>query len=90
MLVNPTRVLDLPAILGLMHNGGKMTVGKNGEPLPDNPFVSYDRRSMDYYYAYGIRNSFDLAMDPLTGKLWEAENEADKFDEIDVVLPSRL
>ena len=57
----------------------------NGKPLSHNPFVSYGRRSMDYYYAYGIRNSFGLAVDPLMGKLWQTENGADKFDEINVV-----
>ena len=63
------------------------SMDKNGEPLSDNPFVSYGRRSMDYYYAYGIRNSFGLALDSLTGKLWETKKGAEKFDEINVVLP---
>jgi glucose/arabinose dehydrogenase len=36
-------------------------------------------------YAYGIRNSFGLAIDPFTGKLWESENGDDAMDEINVI-----
>jgi glucose/arabinose dehydrogenase len=39
------------------------------------------------YYAYGIRNSFGLAFDPVTGILWDTENGPDKYDEINVVTP---
>jgi len=37
------------------------------------------------YYAIGIRNSFGLAIDPLTGNLWDTENGDDDFDEINLV-----
>ena len=37
------------------------------------------------YYAMGIRNSFGLAIDPLTGNLWSTENGDDDFDEINFV-----
>ncbi len=37
------------------------------------------------YAAIGIRNSFGLAVDPLTGYLWDTENGADKFDEINLI-----
>ena len=36
-------------------------------------------------YAYGIRNSFGLAVDPFTGKLWESENGDDAMDEMNVI-----
>jgi len=36
-------------------------------------------------YAYGIRNSFGLAVDPFTGKLWESDNGDDAMDEINVI-----
>ena len=36
-------------------------------------------------YAYGIRNSFGLAIDPFTGKLWESENGDDAMDELNVI-----
>lgn len=37
------------------------------------------------YYAMGVRNSFGLAVDPLTGNLWDTENGDDDFDEINLV-----
>jgi glucose/arabinose dehydrogenase len=43
--------------------------------------------SLDYCYAYGIRNSFGLAFDPVTGFLWDTENGEDKYDEINLVKP---
>jgi glucose/arabinose dehydrogenase len=36
-------------------------------------------------YAYGIRNSFGLAVDPFTGKLWESDNGDDAMDELNVI-----
>ena len=39
------------------------------------------------YYAYGIRNSFGLAFDPITGYLWDTENGEDSYDEINLVKP---
>ena len=36
-------------------------------------------------YAYGIRNSFGMAIDPFTGKLWESENGDDAMDELNVI-----
>ncbi|MGI0020343.1 MAG: PQQ-dependent sugar dehydrogenase [Nitrososphaera sp.] len=39
------------------------------------------------YYAYGVRNSFGLAFDPVTGTLWDTENGPDGYDEMNVVLP---
>lgn len=39
------------------------------------------------HYAIGIRNSFGLAVDPLTGNIWDTENGPNAFDEINLVLP---
>jgi len=33
-------------------------------------------------FAYGVRNSFGLAVDPRSGDLWDEENGDDSFDEI--------
>ncbi len=41
------------------------------------------------YQAVGIRNSFGLAIDPITGNLWDTENGDDDFDEINLV-PDRF
>ena len=40
----------------------------------------------DDYYAIGVRNSFGLTVDPLTGNLWMTDNGNDKYDEINLVL----
>ena len=38
-------------------------------------------------FAMGIRNSFGLGVDPVTGYLWDTENGKDHFDEINLVKP---
>lgn len=70
-----------------------------GLPSTNNPFMkNYSKNytlmgvgerglGMDYYYAYGIRNSFGLAFDPLTESLWDTENGEDEYDEINIVNP---
>jgi len=40
---------------------------------------------LDHYYAIGIRNSFGLAIDPITGNLWDTENGPEDFDEVNLV-----
>jgi glucose/arabinose dehydrogenase len=37
------------------------------------------------YFAYGIRNSFGMDFDPITGKLWLSENGVHTNDEINLV-----
>jgi glucose/arabinose dehydrogenase len=37
------------------------------------------------YYAMGIRNSFGIVFDPVTGNLWDTENGDDDNDEINFV-----
>ncbi len=39
------------------------------------------------YYAYGIRNSFGIGFDPVSGNLWESENGPEDGDEINLVEP---
>ena len=39
------------------------------------------------FYAYGIRNSFGMDFDPVTGKLWDTENGPNFGDEINLVEP---
>jgi hypothetical protein len=56
------------------------------KPLADNPFVAGGEEA-GRYYAYGIRNSYGFDFDPVTGKLWDAENGEDVFDEINLVEP---
>ncbi len=46
-----------------------------------------DRFPLNLYYAYGIRNSFGIGFDPLTGNLWDTENGPHNGDEINLVKP---
>jgi glucose/arabinose dehydrogenase len=58
----------------------------NGSASANNPFAANGDEA-GRYYAYGIRNSYGFDFDPVTGKLWDAENGEDVFDEINVVEP---
>jgi aldose sugar dehydrogenase len=65
-------------------------------PVKDNPFIPQysennntdNARLTPKYYAYGIRNSFGMALDPVTRIAWDTENGEDKYDEINIVTPS--
>ena len=59
----------------------------DGSPSSGNPLSSEPADPLSKYYAYGIRNSFGIDFDPVTGKLWDAENGEDVFDEVNVVEP---
>jgi hypothetical protein len=41
------------------------------------------------YFAYGVRNGFGMAFDPMTGELWDTENGPGPpaFDEVNLVAP---
>jgi glucose/arabinose dehydrogenase len=63
-----------------------------GDTVQDNPFYNNnnytgDMEKLQRYYAYGIRNSFGMDFDPVTGKLWITENGDDVYDEINIVEP---
>jgi glucose/arabinose dehydrogenase len=59
----------------------------DGSPSAGNPLSTEPADPLSKYYAYGIRNSFGIDFDPVTGKLWDAENGEDVFDEINLVEP---
>jgi aldose sugar dehydrogenase len=65
---------------------GILRVGKDGEVQPNPPLGSTQTMS-PYYYAYGIRNTFGMDFDPITGKLWDTENGPTSADEINLVEP---
>ena len=58
-----------------------------GEALSDNPFYNSNIPNMDKTYAYGIRNSFGLTVDPITGSIWDTENGPSFSDEVNIVEP---
>src|SRR5262245_26183986 len=59
-------------------------INDDGTVPGDNPFFAQGG-NLAKYYAYGVRNSFGLAFDPLTGKLWDTENGPTSYDEINLV-----
>ncbi|MGN6346282.1 MAG: PQQ-dependent sugar dehydrogenase [Candidatus Nitrosocosmicus sp.] len=65
--------------------GGILRVTPNGQSVPNSPFG--DKSPLSLYFAYGIRNSFGIAFDPVTGKLWDTENGPNYGDEINLVNP---
>jgi aldose sugar dehydrogenase len=60
---------------------------ENGSAAPDNPFTNSTNNVLSKYYAYGIRNSFGIDFDPVSGNLWDTENGEDKYDEVNLVKP---
>jgi aldose sugar dehydrogenase len=60
-------------------------INDDGTAPSDNPFAS--QPNLAKYYAYGIRNGFGLAFDPLSGELWDTENGPNAYDEINIVRP---
>jgi glucose/arabinose dehydrogenase len=66
--------------------GGILRVTLDGG-LVDNEGILGDTSPLNKYYAYGIRNSFGITFDPVTGNLWETENGAGCCDEINLVAP---
>jgi glucose/arabinose dehydrogenase len=64
-------------ILRITFDGG--VVGGNGLLGDEDP--------LNKYYAYGIRNSFGMGFDTVTGNLWETENGRSTDDEINLALP---
>jgi glucose/arabinose dehydrogenase len=58
----------------------------DGKPVPNGTILG-NAYPLNLYYAYGIRNSFGMDFDPLTGNLWDTENGHDYGDEINLVEP---
>jgi aldose sugar dehydrogenase len=121
-LQNGKLLIDVPAIRGGSHIGGKVLIGPdNNVYLVVGDIASHHTRAQNYlngsfpigtsviwrinqdgysagailgteepinkFYAYGIRNSFGMDFDPITGKLWDTENGPDFGDEVNVVEP---
>jgi aldose sugar dehydrogenase len=63
-----------------------LRLNDNGSVPRDNPFFS-QKGKLAKYYAYGVRNSYGLAFDPVTDTLWMTENGPNVYDEINMVDP---
>jgi glucose/arabinose dehydrogenase len=68
--------------------GGVLRVTQDGDAVvPNSPLGNDTDPTLNKYYAYGIRNSFGIDFDPVTGKLWDTENGPTFGDEINLVEP---
>ena len=64
---------------------GILKIKQDGEPVGEG--ILGESMPLRLYYAYGIRNSFGLDFDPITGSLWDTENGPHEGDEINLVYP---
>ena len=62
---------------------GILRVTQRGNTVSNGILGSTD--PLNKYYAYGIRNSFGIDFDPVTGRLWDTENGPGSNDEINLV-----
>ena len=63
-----------------------LRLNADGSVPGDNPFFAQGG-NLAKYFAYGIRNSFGMAFDPVTSALWITENGPGDYDEINIVRP---
>ena len=70
---------------GILADGrsGILRITQDGNPVGEG--ILGDAMPLRLYYAYGIRNSFGLDFDPITGSLWDTENGPHEGDEINLV-----
>ena len=71
--------------------GVVLRVNDDGSIPDDNPFVEAasemdgpSAENLARIWAYGVRNSFGLAIHPETGDLWQTENGDDSWDEVNI------
>ena len=83
-----------PEIDDMHRTGVIMRLNPDGSAPRDNPFFRRGRSvggevgvNLQKLYAYGIRNSFGMDFDPVSGDLWEQENGDDTFSELNRVMP---
>ncbi len=61
-------------------------LNRDGSAPTDNPFYNKTPYpTMNKVWAYGVRNGFGMAFDPLSGRMWTQENGDDTFDEMNQV-----
>jgi aldose sugar dehydrogenase len=65
---------------------GILRVDLDGNPVNGQEILG-GGYPLNLYYAYGIRNSFGIDFDPVTGNLWDTENGPTFGDEINLVEP---
>ena len=76
----------------LTRSGAILRLNPSGTSVGTNPFfnranVGTTNAPLNDIYAYGVRNSFGIDFDPVTGDLWDTENGPGNWDEINRVRP---
>jgi glucose/arabinose dehydrogenase len=71
-----------------------LRLNDDGTTPPDNPLFAAGAsiggevgENIQKVFAYGLRNTFGMDFDPISGDLWLEQNGDDTFTEIDRVLP---
>ena len=74
--------------------GVVLRLNDDGSTPSDNPFFAAGASrggqvgaNIQKVFAYGVRNSFGMAFDPIAGNLWDQQNGDDTFDELNRVEP---
>ena len=52
--------------------GGILRITLDGEPVSSKGIIG-DETPLNLYYAYGVRYSFGINFDPITGNLWDTK-----------------
>jgi glucose/arabinose dehydrogenase len=75
-------------------SGVIMRLNDNGSTPTDNPFFAVGAQrggeagaNIQRVFAYGLRNTFGIDFDPVSGSLWDQQNADDAFDELNRVEP---
>lgn len=66
------------------HWGKTLRLTLDGGIPPDNPYVD-DPNALDAIYTYGHRNVQAMAVEPVTGLIWQGEHGERNGDEINVI-----
>lgn len=95
ILIGPNNTLFIPVGDGDGHATQAQNIVDGPPPdgtggilaIPLNPTLNStnDAEGNISYYAYGIRNSFGIDFDPVSGKLWDTENGLNNNDEINMI-----
>jgi glucose/arabinose dehydrogenase len=73
-IINGTSPDGRAGILKMTSEGDPINGGFLGKEYP-----------LNLYYAYGVKNSFGIGIDPISGNLWDTENGPQFGDEINLV-----
>jgi glucose/arabinose dehydrogenase len=65
--------------------GGIYRLNADGSVPSSNPFASNPNSDFHPWLAYGVRNTYGIAIDPLTGRVWDTENGPGNYDEVNLI-----